>query len=100
MSNPFDSVKAKEDTLFVTALDADVMVRELTINEHTAMFADFGGSDDVNEMFELQKQIVSKVLIEPKMSVEELGSLSHLAREAITEIFVYATKAGNDSGKT
>ena len=82
-------------TATIKALGADIQYRELTMQENDEftkrLIKDFGadGKDaeiDFNEANEIKYEKVALMLIEPKMTVEQLKALPASAIEAINEI--------------
>ena len=82
-------------TAFIKALDAEIQYRELTMQENDEftkrLIKDFGTDGknaeiDFEEANEIKYEKVSVMLVEPKMTVEDLKALPASAIEAINEI--------------
>jgi len=106
LENPFLNIKKAPKTIRVVALNgAEVKVRPLTIGEVNEITAKAIKSIDANGKPEMDLKAaalikvekLSRMLVEPKMSVEELLNLDAYAALAIDEILEKASdkKLGN-----
>jgi hypothetical protein len=93
--NVFERFHTKTKVIKVKALDnAEVTIRELTVHEsndyYKKLVSDSSTDGKINfnykEIFTIKLEKVANCMVEPKMSIEELKSLSDGASEAITEI--------------
>ena len=94
MSNIFDQFKPTETKHYIESLNGEVTLRSLTLKQIADISNDImdGLDDEGNPKMDMQKALrvnylkVSAALVEPKMSPEQLESLSGGAKEAIKEI--------------
>ena len=92
--NPFLKYKTKTQKAFIKALDAEITYRDLTMAEkddfNMRMMKDsVGGAEpelDFEALSEMKYEKASAILVQPKMSVDELKALSSNALPAIAEI--------------
>lgn len=91
----FAKFKTQTRVIKVKSLDnQEVTIRELTVqesNDYYKMIVSEASNDgkinfNYKEIFTIKLDKVSKCLVEPKMTIEELKSLSEGATEAINEI--------------
>lgn len=90
MSNPFDKFKTKTKKVTIKSLGCDVTIKEPTVSETQSFYASMAKEDgtfDVSKLFDAKVQKIADCMIEPKMTVEELRSLSNEASEALNEIY-------------
>ena len=93
-TNPFSKFKPETKTAFITALDAEITYRMLTMDEADKFQArmvkgytsDGEAELDYKALREMKYEKVAMVLVEPKMTVDELKALGVDAQPAITEI--------------
>jgi len=86
MANVFDQFKLENKEIEVKDL-GKVTIRPLALKEFMGM-ADKFGTKDKTKMLQLQFEVVSRCLVEPKMTVKQLESLGQKALDPVTEIFV------------
>lgn len=94
MANPFDKFKEVPQKYFIEALETEVTLRHLTVDEIAELTqrlmkgVDSKGNPIINyeRMGEVKLSKVSMALVDPKMTAAELGQLSSEASKAIDEI--------------
>ena len=102
--NPFERFSVKTKKLKIDALGgAEVVVKDLTIAEineiNSKVVGDVGKDGvpvmDIKKATILKYEKVSKMLVEPKIAVDDLLKLSGDAVKAVDEILSKATSTGN-----
>jgi len=94
MTTIFDQFKPEEKTHFIEALGGEVTLRDLTLaelSEITNSIVDGVDADgqpkmDMRKALSLKYVKLSKALVDPKMSSDDLESLSGKAKGAIKEL--------------
>lgn len=107
MANIFDKFQPETKKVKIKALDdAEVTIREQSVFEANEFYKKIlDGLDeegnpkiDVSAITDMTLQKVSTCMIEPKMTIEQLQTLSGKANKAITEISEAIDKISGDSG--
>ena len=99
----FDKFKIETKKVFIDALDAEVELRQLTLGEVSAINAtaiksvNEAGKPEMDpaKILDAKFMKVSAMLINPKMTVQQLKGLSAAAQPAIDEILRKSVPAGN-----
>lgn len=94
MTNPFTQFEVKERKVFIEALNAEVVLKDLSLADKAEITSTLiSGTDDKGEAIVDVKAAlgvkyvkISKALVNPKMSPEALRALSGDAEEAINEL--------------
>ncbi len=105
MKNPFEVYVPKTRTIKVKALGgAEVKVRPLTLEESIAFQREMVkgvGPDgkpilNADKIYDVRLERVAAVLVEPKMTIDDLKKLSAEAMDAIVEIDDAIREKGTD----
>jgi len=105
MSNVFDVFKPKEKEHFIKALNSKVVIRELTLGEQSEFTRsmirgvdDKGQPDiDYDKALDVRFEKISKALVKPKMTTEELKGLNENAKAALDEIYAIIDPKGAEA---